>query len=163
MVILNGWHRVLRRQGSKEKDIVILDQGPIYLLTELYLFGPRVLASRTAERWWAGMYKQWADALDLVIWLDAADKVLAERIRMRDQWHIVKDESDEGISEFLAQFRTAYDKVISMLSANSPGLRLLCLDTGEEALAETMNRVLAACSAGEGHRGTGCGTPASEG
>ena len=158
MVILTGWHTVLRRQGSVGKDVVVLDQGPVYLLTELHAFGSRVLASRPAKEWWARMYEQWADTLDLVIRLDADDEVLAQRIRARVQCHIVKDESDEKISEFLGQFRTAYDTVISRLLASSRRLRILRLDTGEESLDETANRILAACRLNDDRRGTGCRT-----
>ena len=90
--ILNGWPSVLKRE-LKENNIIILDQGPVYLLTETSEFGPDFLKRQNAEDFWRGLYSRWADILDMIIWLDAEDTDLLKRIRNRDKEHVVKTES----------------------------------------------------------------------
>ena len=38
--------------------------------------------------------------LDVVVWLDAPDACLLQRIRTRDKDHVVKNESTETVSKF---------------------------------------------------------------
>jgi shikimate kinase len=145
MVILKGWHRVLGRQASKNGTIVVLDHGPVAMLASLRFFGPENLKSQSAKKWWDSTYKQWADTLDMVIWLDTSDATLVERIRARDVWHRVKVKSDSEAFEFLARWRPVYEQVISELTVDSHGPKVFHLDTGQESLDETVSRVLVAC------------------
>lgn len=130
LTILNGWSSVLQSELKKNDDIILLDQGPVYLLTETSEFGPEYLRTKkSAIRLWESLYSRWANILDLVIWLDAADSDLAERIRSRDKGHPVKERSMETTLEFLVCYRKAYERTIARLSANHPGLKVLRFDT----------------------------------
>jgi thymidylate kinase len=143
MAILKGWHHALGRRASNNSSVTILDQGPIFMLAWLYEFGPESLKNKSVERWWDSMYKQWASTLDMVIWLDAPDTILVERIHARSKWHLVKGESEQEATEFLARSRTCYEQTIGKLTANS-GPEPLRFDTDQESLDQIVDKVLAA-------------------
>jgi gluconate kinase len=145
MVILRGWHRQLLKQAAGGAGVLVLDHGPIFLLAGLQVLGPSPLTGNAARSWWAAMYRQWAAALDMVVWLDAPDPVLARRIRQRDQVHFVKDEPDVAIFEFLQQFRAAFYTVIEGLGAAGRGPPLLHLDTGRCSACEAVQQIAIAC------------------
>jgi shikimate kinase len=144
MVILKGWHRVLGRQALNGSKVVILDQGPVYMLAGLYGFGPESLQEQGARKWWASAYKQWAAALDVVIWLDTSDSGLLERIHRRDSWHIVKEKARPEALEFLMQCRSAYEHVLSTLTAEVGGPQVLRFDTSLESVDEIASQLLMA-------------------
>ncbi len=43
MSILYGWSALLRKESHNSNKAIILDQGPVYLLAEMRLFGPEYL------------------------------------------------------------------------------------------------------------------------
>jgi len=145
MAILKGWDHVLGRGVSNHGTVIVLDQGPVFLLAQLHCFGPESLRSQSAEKWWNGTYKQWADILDIVVWLDTSDSILMERIRTRGKGHLVKGRSEAEVFEFLARYRVAYEQVISVLKANASGPKVLRFDTAQEPLDEIVSRVVVAC------------------
>jgi shikimate kinase len=145
MMILMGWHHLLGQGVSSESTVIILDQGPVYFLAELHGFGPESLKSQNAERWWKNMYNQWAATLDMVVWLDTSDIVLMERIRTRGSWHLVKAKPAPVVFEFLARWRAAYEQVISVLTANSGGPKVVSFDTAQESVDEIVNQILIEC------------------
>lgn len=139
--ILNGWPNILQKE-LKNNRIIILDQGPIYLLTETSEFGPEYLRRQAAPKIWQDFYTCWVDTLDIVVWLDTADTDLLKRIRNRDKEHPVKKESVEVTFEFLANFRRAYERTISELSTHHPGLKVLRFDTSRISPQEIANQLL---------------------
>ena len=140
IVHLRGWHRVLRRRVANG-TITILDQGPIFMLTRLRVLGPENIKRQGFDRWWNGMFKQWSHELDLVIWLDAPDAILLERIHSRNKRHTVKEESEKDAHEFMARYRTSYEEVISALRAND-GPRVVRFDTARQSPGEITDKVL---------------------
>lgn len=141
LVILRGWPALLQREAGKNKTI-ILDQGPVYLLTETSKFGPEYLRRRKAEKMWADLYSRWAATLDVIIWLDAKDTDLLKRIRSRDKGHVVKNESADTTFEFFADYRKAYEQVISRLATFQPELRILRFDTTKLSTEEIANQLI---------------------
>jgi len=142
MATLNGWPQVLRRKASNKEKVIFLDQGPVFLLTLLYNFGPKSLQSSLAEKWWTAMYKQWAATLDMIIWVDTSDEILIDRIRSREQSHIMKDENTPQVVEFLAGYRAAYDQTIAKLTGQTNHLKLIRLDTGRDTVDGIVQRIL---------------------
>jgi len=140
--ILKGWPVVLERQ-LKNNQLIILDQGPVYLLTEINEFGPAYLREQKAKKFWQGLYSRWAGILDVIVWLDAEDAYLINRIRGRGKEHIVKNESNETILEFLTCYRHAYERTVSCLMANHPGLKVLRFDTTRQSPKVIINQLLA--------------------
>jgi hypothetical protein len=116
MVRLGALRLAVERSADGEARWIILDEGPVFGLTWLDVFFGRNGDPGWSE-WRRNTLDAWADRLDAVVRLDAADPVLAHRIRARLQNHMVKDRSDEEIFAFLARFRCAYDRVLAELSA----------------------------------------------
>ena len=139
--ILYGWPHILKKELKNNKTI-ILDQGPVYLLTETNEFGPDYLKAPKADSFWQGLHSHWADTLNMIVWLDAPDTDLLKRIRSRDKEHVVKNESVETAFEFLTRYRRAYERIISNLSANQPGLKILRFDTSLKPLEEITSQLL---------------------
>ena len=141
LAILNGWPAVLRKE-SRNSRFIWLDQGPVYLLTETRTFGPEYLRRSEAGKLWRRLYSQWADLLDAIIWLDAADVELLKRIRGRCKEHAVKNESAQTTFEYLASYRHAYEQTLSGLLANHPRLRVLRFDTGQKSPEDIAGRLV---------------------
>jgi thymidylate kinase len=112
------------------------------MLTMLYLFGPEALRSPSPKDWWTRTCKQWADTLDTVIWLDAANATLLERVRARKVGHRLKGKSDAEAFEFLRRYRESYGQVIAWLTANNDDLKVLTIDTARESLDRVVNGLL---------------------
>jgi len=141
LAILKGWSVFLQRE-LKNNRVIILDQGPVYLLTETYEFGPEYLRSQKAETLWRDLYSRWAETLDMIVWLDAAETDLVKRNRSRDKGHVVKNESFETTFAFLACYRRAYERTISRLADNRKNLKILRFDTSQKAPQEIAGQLL---------------------
>jgi thymidylate kinase len=146
MTILNGWPAHLRRESNDGNKVIILDQGPIYLMTEMRLFGPEYLRQKSAERFWQDLFTRWSATLHLVVWLDAAGDVLLDRIRTRQQEHIVKAESATVVHEFLDCYRTEYEFILSILMAKEASLKVLKFDTGWQRPQDIVDQFLSELS-----------------
>jgi thymidylate kinase len=99
---------------------VLLDQGPVYFLSRPFATRPRLRLWR--ERW----LLVWRARLHLVVWLDAPDEVLAERIRSREKDHALKQSPDTVTHVVLGESRSAYEDALSSLAAD---VELLRFDT----------------------------------
>jgi deoxyadenosine/deoxycytidine kinase len=130
MAVLRGWAGLLKKDTRRDKRVIVLDQGPVYLMAELRLSGPDYLQAEKARALWESLFTRWASTLDLIIWLDAADDVLLDRIRTRPSEHLVKKEDDATIQEFLGRFRRNYEGIFARLQVNSTGPAILRLDSG---------------------------------
>ncbi len=142
MMIVAGWCRSFERRPLERGVVHILDQGAIYMLAQLYAFGPERLQCIKAEKWWRKVFDRWAGALDLVIWLDAPENILLKRIRARSEPHLVKDWPDSEALVLLRRYRMAYEQVLTELAVSRAGPRVLWLDTAQTSVAETMEQVL---------------------
>lgn len=139
---LKGWHHVLARQASRSEGIILLDQGPVFILSWLSEFGPEGLKCQSTGTWWDNMIKQWTAALAVVIHLDAPDAVLMERINARSKSHAVKGKPEQEMHRFLARGRISMEAVISRLAVDG-GPRVLRFDTGQESPDQIAEEVLA--------------------
>lgn len=143
LVRLATLHAVLRREASQAYRAVILDEGPVFTLTRLRVFEEASFRSaRFAQRWRTAL-EQWAATLDAVIWLDAPDHVLAQRIRSRPKAHRVKERSDQAIGEFLRRYRRAYRLVLDQMTTTS-GTKLVEISTATESADQIAAAILPA-------------------
>jgi hypothetical protein len=142
MSILKGWPCILQKEVKKNHQLILLDQGPVYLLAELREFGPEYLKGEDAKKFWQELYCRWAATLDLIVWLDAEDIYLLERIQTRAKEHVVKHEPESIVFDFLARYRKAYDYVVSTLGTCSSSLRVLRFDTKIHRPGEIVDRLL---------------------
>jgi broad-specificity NMP kinase len=139
MIILTGWPRILKRRSSGKGIVLILDQGPIYMMAGLLQSHPEILKIKPAQIWWHQSCKRWGDILDFVICLDAPDKTLMERIREREKQHGIKTSSDQQATQYLSAHRSAQEKVVSALMSDS---RRLSFDTTKVSLDEMIANAL---------------------
>ena len=145
MVYLRAWPGVLRQQASNNTAVILLDHGPIFKLATLFAFGPDKLRSQGFEKWWNRMFKQWAQTLDIAIWLDAPDSTLVGRINSRTQGHAVKGKPQEEAYQFLARYRISYEQIFAKLAAYG-GPKLLQFDTDQASIEQIADEVLTTCS-----------------
>ncbi len=143
MAYLEAGLHVLGQQGAKNGSVTLLDLGPIYRLAFLREFGPEITTSQLYKRWWASLLDQWAATLDMVIWLDAPDAILLERIRARDQRHTIKEQSEQEAFEVLARYRTSFEQTIAE-SVTDHQVTLLRFDTNQASVEQIADSVLAA-------------------
>ena len=142
MIILEGWPRVIRRRAPRDASIIILDQGPVYLLTQLRDFGSYCWRSPIAQLWVQKACERWAAVLDVVVWLDTSDATLVKRIVTRHSGHAVKGLSETDAIAFLARWRAAYQEVLARLTSSSPAVRLVSVDSGAESTDSIVSKVL---------------------
>jgi len=141
LVYLEGWPGVLRQEARGRTSAILLDHGPVFKLATLNEFGPENLKNDEFEIWWNRMFKQWASTLDMVIWLDAPDPVLEQRINSRDQRHSVKGKSESEVVHFLARYRTSYEEILAKLKIDG-GPRLLQFDTSRTSIEQVADEIL---------------------
>lgn len=143
LTMLMAWPGRLRRNRRADDKIVILDQGPIYLLAEQKIFGPDWLRILGSGNTWQKMYHDWARTLDLLVWLDTDNDRLMQRINSRNKEHIVKNEPAEKVYEFLNTYRTAYNDVFRRFMADPDCPRVISCDTGRESVEAIKRKLLA--------------------
>lgn len=137
MAILQGWPALLQKTDSR---VTVLDQGPVYLMADLREFGPASLRTSAADAWWHDLSTRWSQTLDLIVWLDADDADLLERIHTREKAHIVKDAPAEETLSFLNRYRAAYERVMADLHV--PVLRFDSSRMTSMQIAENLLREL---------------------
>jgi len=141
ILYLTALHRLLQREASKNYRAIILDEGPVYMLSRLRVFGGEAIESHSFEKWWKGAISEWANTIDAIVWLDAEDPILADRIRARDQPYPVKDISDSSVRKFLARYRAAFNHVIAELTVGD-GPKVFKFVTDRESTDQIANKIL---------------------
>ena len=135
LVFLNGWHRQLTRPGP-DSGLIILDQGPVYMLSQMILCRERQMMNPLFKKWWRKILDKWGQVLEIVVRLDASDTVLAQRINTRGKYHIIKGASLPQTRDFLEQHRVALDQAMAQLRADRCTPAVVCFDTGRQSLNE---------------------------
>ncbi|MEJ2601666.1 MAG: AAA family ATPase [Anaerolineales bacterium] len=146
MVYLKAWLYELRKQPSNLDHIVILDHGPIYRLALMREFGPEFTKSQRYRRWWSHLLVEWITALDVIVWLDAPNSILLERIHERDRWHVIKEKNETDAFDFLTHHRAFLEQIIAE-SINDHQAELLCFDTNQESVDQMVKKILDAFKA----------------
>lgn len=140
MLYLTGVHRFLRDPGQGTRAIA-LDHGPVFQMAHLREFGPERIKGASFERWWNSLFSRWGQTLDLVVWLDARDEVLIERIRNREQRHDIKSASRPEALVLLQRYRSAHASVLSRLTSGS-SLQVLRFSTDSLSIDQVTHRIL---------------------
>jgi hypothetical protein len=133
---------ILEEPTSQRGGGVVLDEGAVYMLARLRVYGGERIRGDAFERWWRSAIDRWANILDIIVWLDAPDPVLIHRLRARQQDHTVKGLSDDAIRGFIGSYRAAYDRVIGALAAAN-GPTVLTVRSDQESMSHTVQRALA--------------------
>lgn len=141
LVYLRAWPRLLRQLACSNAGLILLDHGPVFKLATLNAFGPEGFKSQFFEGWWSRMFTQWATILDQVIWLDAPEALLVERINSRSRKHDAKGKSKQEASRYLARYRASYDQILAELRANGKPT-LIHFDTSQAPAVQIADEVL---------------------
>ncbi len=113
---LNALRLFVRRRVA-DASIVVLDEGPVFALGWLEVFGHPRLQDGSAEPWWRHTYAVWAGVLDRVVLLDAPLPVLTSRIRQRYKpADVFRHMTDGDIRDFTGRYRAAFARVLSGLA-----------------------------------------------
>lgn len=142
MIRLGALRQVVEEEARRHR-IIILDEGPVFALSWLDMFFART-GDDVPAAWRRRMIAQWATLLDVVVFIDATDITLAQRIRTRDKPHLVKDMSDTEIFGFSAGFRRAFERAVGELAqAGHLVVDTLSTETGrqDENTARLMSRL----------------------
>jgi broad-specificity NMP kinase len=138
MAYVEAVPRILERGYLADADIIAFDQGAIYFVSRPSLLNDRL------EPWREKVLDTWASLLDVVVWLDAPDQVLTERINSRTEWHRLKGATDETAAQALATTRRVYENAISRLTERGQGPAILRFDTDRRPASEIADAVLSA-------------------
>lgn len=141
MVYLQASLHVLQKKAPDSGSVTLLDHGPIYRLATLREFGPEITTSRQYQTWWADLFSRWAATLDVIIWVDAPNAVLLNRIRGRDRWHMVQQQAETDAYEFLTRYRKTMKRLIAR-SASNHRQTVLRFDTSREPAEQIADRIL---------------------
>jgi thymidylate kinase len=113
-------------------------------LAELNIFGPECIKNHRGKEWLDKIYSDWANTLDMLVWLDTSDSALMKRVRTRRKWHLIKEQSDQEAIDFNASFRETYQRLISMLSVSANSPTVIGFNTGQESLDAIVDKLLLA-------------------
>ena len=141
IIRLRTLYRLLQRQRAAGTRLVLLDEGPVFALAWLQVYGRDRLRHAAMSAWWRETAREWARALDVVVLLDAPDAVLAGRVRERAKPHPMKHKTDAEIATFSATYREAYAGVISALTAENH-VRVVSLSSDGDTPERVSTRVL---------------------
>jgi hypothetical protein len=147
VIYLMEWSRRLARTRGHDSKATIMDQGPVYALARLGHVDPPVAGTEPHGDWWTAMVDTWAECLDAVIWLDAPNDVLWERVNTRSQAHEIKDTSQGAAMTFVDRYRASYERVLSAMERPGGPLvlrydtsRLSPEDIGADAIEQLARR-----------------------
>jgi hypothetical protein len=149
MAYVEAVARLLEREYLVDANTIAFDQGPLYFVSR-----PSLLDERLAP-WRETVFDTWAPLLDVVVWLDAPDEILTERINARRAWHRLKGAKRETAAEALAVTRKVYENAISSVTERRRGLAIVRFDTERWPAGEIAEAVLAAVAATAAERNAG--------
>jgi deoxyadenosine/deoxycytidine kinase len=140
VIRLQALHQLLTRERMRSQKAFFMDEGAIYGIVKLRACNLKSRKGCCFEDWIQNALNRWAETLDAVIWLDAPDDVLAQRIRDRAKPHRVKGLTDQEIQEFLAHSRSSYEQVMIELSTR-PNLKIVRFSTEQNSLEKIAKEI----------------------
>lgn len=135
----------LPRLRAAAPGALLLDEGPVFSLA-LLSRACELAAVPALARYLEASLATWGTRLDVVVYLDAPDAVLARRIDARAKAHRLKGRSDDELRAFLRWYRHHYAAVTHELAAR--GVRVLRIDTGGSTADVVATRVAALAEGG---------------
>lgn len=131
MIHLTAMHHTLERDVQDRIQVILLDQGPVYMLACLQQLGFDRTQDSKLEAWWKRILNYWMATLNTIVWIDAPNEILLQRIRIRRKKHSIKTRAEKEAHTFLSDFRLAYGKIMAEMTTNHH-LNVICFDTSRE-------------------------------
>jgi hypothetical protein len=138
MMYVQALPRVLPELGSPGDSAIVFDQGPLFLLTRFNFTDERLAT------WRNRMLDTWAPLLDMVVFLDAPDSLLQERINTREKWHSLKGADGRSGLDVLRAHRQLYEHTLETVTARPGGPAILRFDTSTRSADEIAEAILSA-------------------
>lgn len=144
MINLTGWYDLLNKKAELVKNVILLDQGPIFMMAYSSIFGPINSQSSRFYEWRTNVDLQWAHTLNAIIYLDTSNEALISRNRSRQDHEIkhISGKSDAEARDFLERYRNAYKQIINRFTTSNDQLRVIWIDTEQNSMAVTIDRVI---------------------
>lgn len=140
----NALLQLLRRERTAGHAALLLDEGNLFAIAKLRAFGRNVATADSCEPWLQKLVDATAPELDAVIWLDAPDSILAQRIREREKDHRMKNKSDAEIENHLSLYRSSFERVVEELRRrNRDGLKVLRFSTDQLPVEQIADSIMA--------------------
>ncbi len=140
MLYVGAWQRSLTRNTYRGR-VVLFDHGPVYRLAVLREFGPRVVNDAGFRRWWRHAMDVWSQKLDLVVWLDAPNEELMQRIIHRSQSHACKSLGQLEAYSLLDRYRQALGETLSAMQ-HTRQLKILRIASNQMAPEQILHAVI---------------------
>jgi hypothetical protein len=141
LVYVTRWRRLLGRRTAPG-TVLVFDQGPLYALVRLTAEGRPFTTRRAFGRWREEMLGSRASELTALIFLDAPDAVLWDRINVRPQEHKAKGEEAKAGLRFIARYREAFEDVLRRVEELG-GPPVLRFDTSSMTAGEIAEKIQA--------------------
>ena len=97
-------------------DMLVFDEGPVYLLARILVYGGAKIRTRNFEESWRRWIAMWAGEFDAIVMLQAPEDLLAARLRARRR-HPFQDRSDAAVRALFRDYSDAFTRVIGELTA----------------------------------------------
>lgn len=128
LAYLDQWERVARAPVDQGLHVV-MDQGPLYRIIHIVDRLGLAEPDTGAPSWWSHQLETWGDLFHMVIYLDAPDEVLRQRIGGRGKPHRLEMAGPEDAGAELGRIRAWYEKALASLERR--GTEVLRIDTSE--------------------------------
>jgi hypothetical protein len=139
LVYVTRWRLVLDPR-MPPGTVLLFDQGPLYALVRLTAEGKPFTTGRSFERWREEMLGSWTSELTALIFLDAPDAVLWDRINERPQGHRAKGEEAKAGLRFIARYRRSFEDLLHAVETLE-GPQVLRFDTSSMTAAQIAEKV----------------------
>jgi RNase adaptor protein for sRNA GlmZ degradation len=156
VIYASEWDRYLESR-PKRQGVVIFDQGPLFALARL-LWEPKPLTQEDAFTTWVrGTLERWCSVLDAIVWLDAREDTLVDRINHRSKGHEAKGVARADAVQLLAAHRLGYERVLEPIRRVGM-VRVLHYDTSARTADELADELAAVLGQTEPGRLTEAGS-----
>lgn len=148
IVRLNALYRKLKtlsaESGLSKRSALFLDEGVVFALAKVHADGliGNAASSRSLDGWEKVELDKWSKVLNVLIWLDAPDDLLIDRIRTRAKSHRMKERPDDEVREFLARYRASYERIIYELISRRSDIRVIKFSTEEAQLDSIASKII---------------------
>ncbi len=139
LAYVTRWRAFLERR-TPPGTVLLFDQGPLYALVRLEAEGKPFTSRPAFERWRDEMVEGWADELSVLIFLDAPDAVLWDRINERPQDHRAKGDEAKAGRSFIARYRRSFEDVLRRVEDRG-GPQVFRFDTGSTTASQLAEKV----------------------
>jgi hypothetical protein len=139
LVYVTRWPRSLGR-STAPGTVLLFDQGPLYALVRLTAEEKPFVTRRAFGRWREEMLGSWASELTALIFLDAPDAVLWDRINERSQGHRAKGGEAKAGLRFIARYREVFEDVLRRVEELG-GPQVLRFDTSSMTAAQIAEKL----------------------